>query len=78
MEYVYHMRDPKRARLFLQDLHSGRVSILDSGVIFSMKGGGTDWHIFVNADDSALKYVEVLLTDNGVKVKASQNTNEVP
>ena len=63
MEYVYHMRDPKRALLFLQDLHSEQRGVLDHGVIFLMDNGVTDWYVLVNADQSAREHLEALLAD---------------
>lgn len=70
MEYVYHMRDPKRAVLFLQNLHRELIGILDSGVILLMDNGITDWYVFVYADHSAgREHVDALLADKGKRSK---------
>jgi len=40
MEYVYHMKDPKQALLFLQDLEMEPAGILESGIVSSDKQRG--------------------------------------
>jgi hypothetical protein len=58
------MRDPKRAVLFLQNLHRELIGILDSGVTLLMDNGITDWYVFVYADHSASReQVDALLAD---------------
>ena len=63
------MRDPKRALLFLQDVHSELIGVLGSGVIFLMDNGVTDWYVFVNSDHSAREHIEALLADKGKRSK---------
>lgn len=71
------MRDPKRALLFLQGLHTELSdSILDSGVVFLLDKGNTDWYIFIKAEgltqrDTAL--IETLLMGTGERSEYSIN-----
>jgi len=65
MEYVYHMRDPKRALLFLQELHRELMDIWRSGIIFLLKDGLTDWYVFVNVDPAAASQIGPCLADRG-------------
>lgn len=45
------MRDPKSALLFLQDLRKAPIGmVLDSGIIFLLDNGVTDWYVFLNAE----------------------------
>jgi hypothetical protein len=68
------MRDPKRALLFLQELHRELVDcIMDSGVVFLLDNRSTDWYVFINAtftqQDAAL--METLLIEDGERSQYS-------
>jgi hypothetical protein len=39
MEYVYHMRDPKGALVFLQAVHRELMDISRSGIILALSSG---------------------------------------
>lgn len=65
MEYVYHMRDPKGALLFLQDLHREVMDIWRSGIAFLLEDEISVWYIFVNVDPAAGNQIEALLADKG-------------
>ena len=69
MEYVYHMRDPKRALLFLQELHRELMDIWRSGIIFLLKDGVTDWYVFINIDPAAGSQMDALLSDRGERTE---------
>jgi hypothetical protein len=78
MEYVYHMLDPKRALLFLQDLHRELIGIiLDSGVIFLLDNKDTDWFVFIKSAESLTRqdavHIEALLTERGERSEYSLN-----
>jgi hypothetical protein len=75
MEYVYHMRDPKRALLFLQDPHREPIRIiLDSGFIFLLEDRATDWYVFAKIESRTQEdaaHIEALLTDKGERCQYS-------
>jgi hypothetical protein len=70
------MRDPKRALLFLQRLHGELIDIIqDSGVIFLLKNGITDWYIFVKVERPTRQdaLIESLLMEDGERAQYSVN-----